>query len=36
VKSFYNRNYGVDPSWFGVSDAITPDRDRFATIPLSR
>ena len=36
VKSFYDSKYGVDPSWFGVSDAITNRRDRFATIPLLR
>jgi formylmethanofuran dehydrogenase subunit A len=33
VKSFYDRYYGVDPSWFGVSDAIAHRPDRFATVP---
>jgi formylmethanofuran dehydrogenase subunit A len=35
VKAFYDRYYGVDPSWFGVTDAITHRRDRFATIPCA-
>ena len=33
VKSFYDRYYGADPSWFGVTDAITHRPDRFATVP---
>ena len=35
VKAFYDRYYGVDPSWFGVTDTITHRRDRFATIPCA-
>jgi len=35
VKAFYNRYYGADPSWFGVTDAVTHRPDRFATIPIS-
>jgi len=35
VKTFYDRYYGVDPSWFGVTDAVTHRPDRFATIPCS-
>jgi len=33
VKAFYDRYYGVDPSWFGVDNAITHRPDRFATVP---
>jgi formylmethanofuran dehydrogenase subunit A len=33
VKAYYDRYYGADPAWFGVTDAITHRRDRFATIP---
>ncbi len=35
VKAFYDCYYGADPSWFGVTDAVTHRRDRFATIPMS-
>jgi formylmethanofuran dehydrogenase subunit A len=33
VKAYYDRYYGADPAWFGVTDAITHRRDRFSTIP---
>jgi formylmethanofuran dehydrogenase subunit A len=33
VNAFYDGYYGADPSWFGVSDAMTRRPDRFATIP---
>jgi len=36
VKTFYDRYYGADPSWFGVTDAVTHRRDRFATVPMPR
>jgi len=32
VSAFYNRYYGADPSWFGVTEAISDHPDRFATI----
>jgi formylmethanofuran dehydrogenase subunit A len=32
VNVFYDRYYGADPSWFGVSDAMTHRPDRFAKI----
>jgi formylmethanofuran dehydrogenase subunit A len=35
AKAFYDRYYGADPSWFGVTDAVTNRRDRFATIPCA-
>jgi formylmethanofuran dehydrogenase subunit A len=35
VKSFYDRYYGADPSWFGVTDAVTHRPGRFAAIPCS-
>jgi formylmethanofuran dehydrogenase subunit A len=33
VEAFYDRYYGADPSWFGVSTAIVNRPDRFATVP---
>ncbi|HUU24244.1 MAG TPA: formylmethanofuran dehydrogenase subunit A [Methyloceanibacter sp.] len=35
VKAYYDRYFGADPSWFGVTDAITHRPDRFATIPCA-
>ncbi len=34
VKAYYDRYFGADPSWFGVTDA-THRPDRFATIPCA-
>ena len=33
VKAFYDRYYGADPSWFGVSESIAHRPGRFATVP---
>jgi len=33
LSAFYNRYYGADPSWFGVTEAITHRPDCFATVP---
>ncbi len=35
VKSFYDRYYGVDPSWFGVTEAVANRPGRFAAIPCA-
>ena len=32
VKAFYDTYYGADPSWFGVTEAVSDRPDRFATI----
>jgi len=32
VTSFYDRYYGADPSWFGVTDTLIHRPDRFAKI----
>jgi formylmethanofuran dehydrogenase subunit A len=33
VNAFYDRYYGVDPSWFGVPATIAHRPDRFAAVP---
>ncbi len=33
VKAFYDRYYGADPSWFGVSTATVNRPDRFVPVP---
>jgi formylmethanofuran dehydrogenase subunit A len=33
VSAFYDRYYGADPSWFGVTNAITHRSGRCAKIP---
>jgi len=33
LSAFYNRYYGADPPWFGVTEAIAHRPDRFATVP---
>ena len=35
VNSFYDRYYAADPSWFGVTGAITHRPGRFAAIPCA-
>jgi formylmethanofuran dehydrogenase subunit A len=36
VKEYYDRYFCADPSWFGVTNAITHRPDRLATISCSK